>query len=79
MQIRATVKSATVLHEATTENGGIVITAATGKIKLIIPATSSSAWTWDRGVYDLELVKTDTGAVKRFVEGSVTVIPEVTR
>lgn len=78
LQIRANVKSETVLHEATTENGGISIDAAKGEVTLTIPAASSAAWSWDKGVYDLELVSS-SGAVKRFIEGSVQVSPEVTR
>ena len=79
MQIRSTILSPTVLFEATTENGKIVITAATGQVKLIVPAIDSAAWTFIDGVYDLEVIQTSSGFVKRLVQGDVKVSKEVTR
>ena len=78
MQIRETVESSTVLYEASTTNGHLAITAATGTVKLTIPAATSAAWTWTKGVYDLELTS-PTGVVTRLVKGTITVSREVTR
>jgi hypothetical protein len=79
MQIRKTVTDTTVLDSLTTENGKLEITnAAEGRIAIKIAAAASSAYTFDRGVYDLEVVFLD-GSVYRIIEGSVTTVPEVTR
>lgn len=78
MQIRDTVNSTTVLEELTTENGGITITAATGKIELLLDATETAAIDWFEGVYDLELIAAG-GEVDRIISGTVVVSDEVTR
>lgn len=79
MQMRKTVSDSTVLDSLTTENGKLEITnAAEGRITIKIAAATSSAYTFDRGVYDLEVVFLD-GSVYRIIEGAVTTVPEVTR
>lgn len=77
MQIRSSVESATVLHELTTENSGIIIDETTTTITLTIPATTTAAFTWQSGVYNLELVI--GSEVLPFCSGNLTVIKEVTR
>jgi hypothetical protein len=79
MQIRKTATDATILDSLTTENGKLEITSAIeGRIAIKIAAATSSAYTFDRGVYDLEVVFLD-GSVYRIIEGAVTTVPEVTR
>lgn len=78
MHIRASVGSADVLLELSTENGGIAIDPATGTITLSISATDTAALTWRQGVYDLELTD-GAGVVTRLARGRVAVCPEVTR
>lgn len=86
MQIRSSVSSPTILHEFTTENGGITLGGATGVIHILASATVTAGWSWPAnpsqvlasGVYDLELVS-PTGVVTRLIEGTVTLDPEVTR
>ena len=78
MQIRNIITSTEVLLDLTTDNGGIVLGGVEGTIQRIISATETSAIAWKVGVYDLEIYYPD-GRVKRFMEGSVTVSPEVTR
>lgn len=78
MQIRADIASPTVLHELTTENGGITLGGATGQIDLYISAAATAAFAWQAGVYDLELVAPN-GDVTRLIEGTVQVSREVTR
>lgn len=78
MQVRQSVGSPDVLLEATTENGLLSISAAQGKVNLLLPPSVTAAITWRRGRYDLELEAPD-GTVTRLVEGSVTVSREVTR
>lgn len=79
MQIRQTIGSATVIHSLTTENSGITITAAEGKISLLISATDTAAFTFNSpAAYDLELIFAD-GTVKKILRGSVYLILECTR
>lgn len=80
MQIRAGYADtgAAVLLELSTTAGTIVITAASGQIDLVVPASTTTALTWVKGVYDLE-VTTPLGVVSRLVQGAVSVTKEVTR
>jgi hypothetical protein len=78
MQIRRSKASPDVLFELTTGNGRIAIDGAAGKVTLTITADESAAFTWRRGVYDLELEASD-GVVRRLLEGAVEVNREVTR
>lgn len=66
------------LHELTTENGGIAIVAVDGKITLSISAIDSDAFTWRYGKYDLEMID-GVGDVMRLLEGNVIVSAQVTR
>lgn len=80
MQIRKTVNDATILDTLTTENGGIVFEdAGTGKLRIEIAADTSTAYTFNSGVYDLEIIFPSTGRVVRLLEGCVSANPEVTR
>ncbi len=78
MQIRRSKSSSDVLFELTTANGRIAIDGAAGKVTLTFTAEESAAFTWRRGVYDLELEAGD-GVVRRLLEGAVEVNREVTR
>jgi len=79
MQIRKSVNDATILDTLTTENAKIAIhEPLNGKFKIVIPATTSTAYTFTSSVYDLEIVFTD-GTVTRVIEGCLTASPEVTR
>jgi hypothetical protein len=75
-QVREQRDAATTLHEWTTENGGITLADST--VTLIVEPSTSTAWTWTFGRYDLELVSSD-GSVTRLTQGTVRVDPEVTR
>ncbi|WP_372663581.1 hypothetical protein [Amycolatopsis kentuckyensis] len=75
-QIRSTPTSPTVLHEWSTEAGNA--TTEGSAVTLLLNPASSTAWTWKRGVYDVELISPD-GTVYRIAEGAVYVSPEVTR
>lgn len=77
MQIRSNATSPTVLFEASTANGKIVLGGTLGTITLTIPAADSASWTFLTGVYDLELsIGMD---VTRLLQGKVAVSREVTR
>lgn len=78
MQIRATLESAAVLVELTTENGGIVLGGVAGTVALRLEAIATAAYAWSSGVYDLEVQFSD-GTVRRLLSGGVSVSPEVTR
>jgi hypothetical protein len=78
MQIRPAIDSATVLATLTTENGGITLGGVAGTIALFIAHTATTDYTWEDGVYDLELV-TPAGDVLRKIAGTVAVTREVTR
>lgn len=77
-QIRPSVESATVLHEMSTENGGITVDGPAGMVTLLIPHTVTEGAAWRSGVYDLELIY-PSGGRKRLCYGTVTMTPEVTR
>lgn len=78
MQIRSTVTSPTDLLELTTENGGITLGGVAGTIDILIEATDTAGQAWRTGVYDLELIS-GAGDVRRLLEGTATLVPEVTR
>lgn len=77
MQIRATIDDAGALHESTTNNGEIVLGGIAGTITFNITAATTEAFTFDCGVYDLELVNGND--VTRLLRGDVTLSKEVTR
>ena len=79
MQIRKSVNDTVILDSLTTENNKLQIyEPLNGKLKIVIPAATSSAYTFTSAVYDLEIVFTD-GTVTRIIEGCLTAAPEVTR
>lgn len=72
-QVRAKASDPTVLHQ-------FVANVTDSVVQLSVTPDVSSAWTWRRGVYDVELFdSSDPLRVVRIVEGSISVIPEVTR
>lgn len=77
MQIRATADAATTLASLVSPTD-IVLDDTTHTITISISATATAAYTFTNAVYDLELVSAG-GVVTRLLEGSVTVLPEVTR
>lgn len=79
MQIRESVDSTTVIHTATTENGGIELDNTTYKtITVTIPAATTQGFTFETAVYSVELY-TGSGVVIPFLVGNLTLVPEVTR
>lgn len=75
-QIRADPASTVVLHEWSAANGNITLLPQA--VVLNVAATTSTAWPWRRGVWDLELV-TPGGGTVRLAAGWVFVTPEITR
>lgn len=78
MQIRAKLEDTTVIHELTTENSGITLNNTLKTIELTIPATTTAGFTFNTAVYSLELVSSG-GIVTPFLNGTLTLVKEVTR
>lgn len=79
MQIREKLTSATVLHELTTENGGIVFDNSYKTITLKISDEVTATLGFTTAVYLLEFENTSTGEILPFAKGSVSLEKEVTR
>lgn len=77
MQIRKKYGSTVVLLSLTTENGGVTLGGVAGTIILNISAADTSSIDWTAGVYDLELISAG-GIVKRLLQGTIKISPEVT-
>lgn len=77
MQIRQKIDSNTVLHELTTENGGVILDNVLKTITLNIPAESTAQLNILSAVYSLELVH--SSIVYPFAVGNISLIKEVTR
>lgn len=75
--MRKSVGTATVALTLTTENERIVLGGDDGTVEVVIPASVTEDLEPGRYVYDLELVNTDE--VTALLEGTFTVVPEVTR
>ncbi len=78
MQFRTDYAATDPFLELTTENGGIVVGAAAGRIDLLISAVDTDAIAEPGGVYDLEL-ESGGGVVTRLLMGGVSISPQVTR
>lgn len=74
MQIRAFPLASSVLYDA---SSNITLGGTAGTISLAIPGATTAGFSWWSGVYDL-LLTNPSGAVTRFLSGSVTVSPGVT-
>jgi DUF4097 and DUF4098 domain-containing protein YvlB len=77
LQVRETIAGSVVL-EASTTNGRIVLGTVNGVIQIDVPVDVVNALTFTQGIYDLRL--TNALAVPiRFIEGRITVSPGVTQ
>ena len=78
MQIRHGFDGALV-SDLSTSNGGVVVDGSNGWVDIVIANTATAAFPTDAALrYDLELVSS-SNEVTRFLQGVVTVTPEVTR
>lgn len=79
LQIRETVSSPNTLLSLSTDNARIVLGGTAGTITLKLTAVETAALVgWVNAVYDLEITFT-SGFVRRLLQGSVKLSPEVTR
>lgn len=77
MQIRETVDSPTVIYEATSANGQIVLDNTYKTITITLLGNVTSQFTFTTAVYSLELFNGNN--VVPFLVGNLTLVPEVTR
>ena len=77
MQIRATLDAATTILDLTTENGGIAIDNTAKTITININAVTTTDLSFSSAVYSLELIK--SGEVTPFINGTISLVKEVTR
>ena len=78
MQIRETVDSPTVILELTHLNGGIILDTTNYTITVTMTSTQTAAFSFPTAVYSMELTDPN-GYVNTFIQGNLTLIPEVTR
>jgi hypothetical protein len=77
MQIRETVDSTTVIHEATTQNGQLILDQTNKTIQITLLANITQNFTFATAVYSLELYNGNN--VIPFINGNLTLVQEVTR
>ena len=78
LQVRQTHQALAVLIELSSQTNTIVLGGALGTIELIFSANSTIGAQWTQAVYDLEITLSN-GDIRRLVEGTITLSPEVTR
>lgn len=78
MQVRKTKTSETVLLELSTQNGGLIITAAAGQIDIFISDEDTENLPGTGGIYDLEIYH-GNGYITRLCEGTLEFSDQVTR
>jgi hypothetical protein len=78
MQIRAKLDDTAVIKELTTTNGGIILDNTAKTIQMYISATDTATFSFQSAVYSLELVSA-SGEVTQLVNGTLTLVREVTR
>lgn len=77
MQIRETVDSTAVIHEATTQNSQLVLDNTTKTIQITMLANVTQNFSFSTAVYSLELYNGNN--VIPFIYGNLTLVQEVTR
>jgi len=79
MQVRKTADDVTKLVDATTANGMVTINAPGGVVTVTVGADVTAAYTWNTGVYDLEVFTVAPAEVIAVAEGFAALLPNVTR
>ena len=80
MQARADIDDAVPLFELTTENGGIALNVAPGRIDLYMSAAATALLKFEIAVYDVEFIAPGVdGDVSRRIYGPILLSREVTR
>ena len=73
MRIKAKATDTTLIHEASTDNGGIVIDNVNKSISIKISPSVTSSFTFSTAVYNLVLTS-NNGTVMPFTSGSISLI-----
>jgi len=76
---RAQLRSTHAASSATASFTVTIINASTGQLKMQMASAVSTGIAAGRYVYDLEIHTSGNATVKRLIQGSVTINPEVTR
>ena len=76
---RAQLRTTHAASSATASFTVTVVNASTGKLKMEMQAATTSGIASGRYVYDMEIHTANDATVKRLIQGSVTINPEVTR
>jgi hypothetical protein len=74
--IRRNWYEADIIHEMTTENGGMTLTVEDGSIQLIIPKATTAGFSFRNAVYDVDLIASG-GYEQRVFKGPITLEREV--
>lgn len=77
-QLRESKDSAQVLIELSSAQGSIILGGALGTVELVFSPDTTISATWRSAVYDVEITLSN-GDIRRLVEGTVSLSPEVTR
>lgn len=78
MAIKDAVGDVVALVSLTKANGGIVIDNILKTVTIVMTAAATALFTWESGVYDLEMIAADGVTVTELCRGNVKVIKEVT-
>ena len=76
---RAQLRTTHAASSATASFTVSVVNASNGTMKMEMQASTTSGITAGRYVYDMEIHTANDATVKRLIQGSVTINPEVTR
>lgn len=77
MQLRKNVKSTVVIHELTTENGGITINGGSSLITLLLTEEETAAFDFKTAVYALDMLR--GGQVFPIMFGQITLVKDATQ
>jgi hypothetical protein len=79
LQVRSDAESATVILEASTAAGTLVVGGAAGTITMAVAASTTAALTPGRYVYDLQTTSPDGNVTTEIIQHVCTVVADVTR
>ena len=80
MQARTDLDAVTTLFDLNSEGVGAALTlgGVAGTVRILIPASATTAYTWEQGRYDLKITPADVSQAERVLQGYVVVKREVT-
>jgi hypothetical protein len=78
MQLRDRIVEGPLIAEISTALGTMTLGGAAGTITITVDAATTSSWSFQTAVYDLELTSA-AGVVVRLLKGKIRLDPQVTR